>query len=380
MTTYQRLGDHIREVNVRNRDLKVTNLLGVNLSKQFFPSIANIIGTDLSKYKVIRKGQFGCKFMSVGRDGILPISIMKDDEPAIISSAYYVFEVKDENVLLPDYLMMWLRRPGFDRQLAFYAGADVRGGVNYDDFCEMPIFIPTIDRQREIVAEYETLSNRIRLNERMIEKLEATAQALYRKMFVDGVDMEHLPEGWRRGKLGEICEINPRLKPMQNNEIPFVDMDALPTTGYYIRSIQKREFSSGMKFENGDVLFARITPCMENGKAAIVSDIPNGEVAFGSTEFIVLRGKKQKLTSLLATLVRTKEFREYAKSQMKGTDGRQRVDHEALKHFEMILPNDLLLNKLESDLTQLYSLSYMKSKENSKLTELQSLLLARMGK
>lgn len=141
-TEYHRLGDHIRPVDVRNRNLKVMNLLGVNLSKQFFPSIANIIGTDLSNYKVIKKGQFGCKFMSVGRDGIRPISLMKDDEPAIISSAYYAFEVKDENILLPDYLMMWLCRPEFDRQLWYYSGGGVRRGVNYDDFCEMPILIP----------------------------------------------------------------------------------------------------------------------------------------------------------------------------------------------------------------------------------------------
>ena len=122
MNEYKRLGDYIREVNVRNRDLKVTNLLGVNLSKQFFPSIANIIGTDLSKYKIIEKGQFGCKFMSVGRDGVLPISLKKDDVPAIISSAYCVFEVENKDILLPEYLMMWLCRPEFDRQLSFYAG------------------------------------------------------------------------------------------------------------------------------------------------------------------------------------------------------------------------------------------------------------------
>lgn len=77
--------------------------------------------------------------------------------------------------------MMWLRRPEFDRQLWFYSGGDVRGGVNYDDFCEMPIIIPSITRQREIVSEYETLTNRIRLNNQMIQHLEATAQALYRK-------------------------------------------------------------------------------------------------------------------------------------------------------------------------------------------------------
>ena len=207
MAEYKRLGDYIREVNVRNRDLKVTNLLGVNLSKQFFPSIANIIGTDLSKYKIIEKGQFGCKFMSVGRDGILPISLMPDDKPAIISSAYYVFEVKDQEVLLPEYLMMWLRRPEFDRQLWFYSGGDVRGGVNYDDFCEMPIAVPSITRQREIVSEYETLTNRIRLNNQMIQHLEATAQALYRKTFVENIDKENRPEGWRMGTLEDLGEI-----------------------------------------------------------------------------------------------------------------------------------------------------------------------------
>ena len=117
---FKRLGDYIQEVNLRNTDLKITRLLGVNLLKEFIPSVANIVGTDLSNYKVIKKGQFGCKLMSVERDGILPISLLKDEEPAIISSAYYVFEVKDTEILLPDYLMMYFKYPEFDRQLQFY--------------------------------------------------------------------------------------------------------------------------------------------------------------------------------------------------------------------------------------------------------------------
>ena len=378
-TEYKRLGDYIREVNVRNLDLKVTNLLGVNLSKQFFPSIANIIGTDLSKYKIIEKGQFGCKFMSVGRDGILPISLMQDDKPAIISSAYYVFEVKDQEVLLPEYLMMWLRRPEFDRQLWFYSGGDVRGGVNYDDFCEMPIIIPSITRQREIVSEYETLSNRIRLNNQMIQNLEATAQALYRKTFVDNIDKENLPEGWRMGTLGEICIVNPKLTLKVGMSALFYDMDSLPLQGFFMGKARIRDFNSGMKFQNGDVLFARITPCMENGKAAIVADIKEDEVAFGSTEFIVLRGSQYELTSILATLIRNEEFRAFAKTQMKGTDGRQRVDATALLGYEMIIPEGNVLRKIENDLSRLYNQMHIVTKENSKLTELQSLLLAKMG-
>ena len=379
MITYQRLGDYIREVNVRNRELKVTKPMGINIDKHFMPSVANVIGTDLSAYKLVSKNQFACNLMHVGRDEKIPMAMQTDDNPIIVSPAYFVFEISQTEVLLPEYLMMWFSRPEFDRNAWFYTDADVRGGMDKSAFMDMMLPLPSIERQREIVSEYETLTNRIHLNEQMIQHLEATAQALYRKMFVDGIDKENLPESWRMGTLGEICEINPQLKPKQKAEIPFVDMDALPTTGYFIRNIQKRVFSSGMKFENGDVLFARITPCMENGKAAIVSDIPDNEIAFGSTEFIVLRGKKQKLTSLLATLVRTKEFRNYAKSQMKGTDGRQRVDHEMLKNYEMIIPGEEVIGRIESDFKRLYSLAHIESKENSKLTELQSLLLAKMG-
>ena len=376
---YKRLGDYIREVNVRNRELKVTNLLGLSMSKQFRPSTSNIVGVDLTKYKVVDRNVFAFDPMSVIRVHKVPIAINDTNDPIIVSPAYYTFEVIDSFQLLPQYLMMWFQRTEFDRYADFKSDAAVRGGYDWDELCNTPIYIPSITRQREIVSEYETLTNRIRLNNQMIQHLESTAQALYRKTFVDNIDKENLPEGWRMGTLGEICIINPQLKPKFNVEIPYIDMDALPTEGYYIRNIQKRVFSSGMKFENGDVLFARITPCMENGKAAIVSDIFNNEVAFGSTEFIVLRGKKQKLTSLLATIVRTKEFRDYAKSQMKGTDGRQRVDHNTLVFFEMILPNEIVIRQFEEDLTRLYSLVHTKSIENSKLTELQSLLLAKMG-
>ena len=135
-----------------------------------------------------------------------------------------------------------------------------------------------------------------------------------------------------------------------------------------------------MKFQNGDVLFARITPCMENGKAAIVADLNEDGIAFGSTEFIVLRGKQQKLTSILATLIRNEEFRSFAKSQMKGTDGRQRVDATALLGHEMVIPEEKTLREIEHDLSKLYNKMHILTIENKKLTELQSLLLAKMGK
>ena len=202
---YQRLGDYIREVDVRNRNLSVTTLVGLTINKAFIPSVANVIGTDLSNYKVIRKEQFACSLMQVSRDGKMPVA-MFENATAIMSPAYPMFEVIDKSILMPQYLMMWFSRKEFDREASFYAVGGVRGSLTWEDFCDMKLPIPSIERQREIVAEYETLSKRIRLNEQMISTLEATAQTLYRKMFVDGIDKENLPEGWRMGTIADFCK------------------------------------------------------------------------------------------------------------------------------------------------------------------------------
>ena len=203
---YKNLGDYIREVNVRNRELKVTKPMGINIDKHFMPSVANVIGTDLSAYKLVSKNQFACNLMHVGRDEKIPMAMQTDENPIIVSPAYFVFEISQTEVLLPEYLMMWFSRPEFDRNAWFYTDADVRGGMDKSAFLDMMLPLPSVKRQREIVEEYETLSRRIRLNEQMIEKLEATAQALYRKMFVDGIDKENLPEGWRMGTIQEFCK------------------------------------------------------------------------------------------------------------------------------------------------------------------------------
>ena len=202
----KRLGDYIREVDVRNRDLEVTKLVGLTIDKSFIPSVANVIGTDLSKYKIIRKEQFACSLMQVSRDGKVPIAILKERE-AIMSPAYPVFEVFDTTKLLPQYLMMWFSRKEFDREASFYAVGGVRGSLTWEDFCDMTLPIPPIEQQQKIVSEYEAITRRIHLNEQIIAKLEETAQTLYRKMFVDGIDKENLPEGWRMGVIGELFEL-----------------------------------------------------------------------------------------------------------------------------------------------------------------------------
>lgn len=203
---YKRLGDYIREVDVRNRDLAVTNLLGLSMTKQFRPSTSNIVGVDLSKYKVVNNNVFAFDPMSVIRVHKVPIALNETDSPIIVSPAYITFESIDEDLLNPQYLMMWFRRAEFDRYADFKSDSSVRGGYNWDELCETMVCIPSIERQRAMVAEYETLSRRIDLNRSMIAQLEATAQTLYRKMFVDDIDPEHLPAGWRMGTIGEFCK------------------------------------------------------------------------------------------------------------------------------------------------------------------------------
>lgn len=155
------------------------------MTKEFRPHASNIIGTDLSKYKVVDQWQFACDFMSTIRVRKLPVVMQEKDEQIIVSPAYTTFEVIDSNELHPEYLMMWFRRSEFDRYAYFCCDSAVRGGFNWDELCNVQLPIPSIEKQRAIVKEYKTIVNRIKLNEQLIQKLEETAQALYKHWFVD---------------------------------------------------------------------------------------------------------------------------------------------------------------------------------------------------
>ena len=222
---YKRLGNYIREVDVRNEGLKVTNLLGLTINKEFIRSVANTVGTDMQRYNIIRKNQFACSTMQVRRDGKMPVALLKEDE-AIISQAYPVFEIIDENVLLPDYLMMWFTRSEFDREACFHAVGGVRGSIEWEDFLNLQLPIPSPEKQREIVAEYNAVQKRIDLNNQLIQKLEETAQAVYKQWFVDfefpneegnpykssggemvESELGEIPKGWKVGVLSDIANI-----------------------------------------------------------------------------------------------------------------------------------------------------------------------------
>lgn len=231
-SNYKRLGDYIRHVDVRNRDLAVTELVGLTIDKAFIPSVANTIGTDLSNYKVISHNQFACSLMQVSRDEKMPVAIFKGDK-AIMSPAYPMFEVCRTEELMPEFLMMWFSRKEFDREVTFWAVGGVRGSLTWEDFENLNIPVPPIEEQLKIVAEYQAVERRIENNRRLIATLEDAAQTIYRQMFVDNIDPNNLPQGWRMGKLGDVVELSQGIQVEVEDQF----LDCQPEFNRFIRII-----------------------------------------------------------------------------------------------------------------------------------------------
>ena len=182
-SSYDILGNHIRLVDYRNRDLVSDKVLGINIDKYFMPSVANVIGTDLSKYKLISKGLFACNPMHVGRDERLPVALYTDDTPAIVSPAYFMFEVIDNTKLNEEFLMMWFRRPEFDRICWLKTDGSVRGGITWDDICRIELPVLPFEEQLKIVSSYKAITDRIALKQRINDNLEALLLCKYHLLF-----------------------------------------------------------------------------------------------------------------------------------------------------------------------------------------------------
>lgn len=183
---YRLLGDFIRQVDVRNTDGKEENLFGVSVQKMFIPSIANTVGTDFTKYKVVKRGQFTYIPDTSRRGDKIGIALLTDYDEGLVSNIYTVFEVKDENELLPEYLMLWFSRPEFDRYARFKSHGSVREIMDWDEMCKVELPVPSIDKQRSIVKAYQTITERIELKRRINDNLVATVTVIYRRMFIEG--------------------------------------------------------------------------------------------------------------------------------------------------------------------------------------------------
>ena len=204
---YRLLGDFIRQVDVRNTDGKEENLLGVSVQKMFIPSIANTVGTDFTKYKVVKRGQFTYIPDTSRRGDKIGIALLTDYDEGLVSNIYTVFEVKDENELLPEYLMLWFSRPEFDRYARFKSHGSVREIMDWDEMCKVKLPVPSIEKQRSIVKAYNTITDRIELKRKINDNLEATAQAVFQEQFASYYGSDELPSGYSIVNLDSLCTI-----------------------------------------------------------------------------------------------------------------------------------------------------------------------------
>lgn len=377
-SSLHKLGDYIREVDVRNRDLEVTKLLGVSISKEFMPSIANTIGTDMSSYKVVEPLQFAYGPVTSRNGNKVSIALYKDDEKAIVSQAYTIFEVKNKQELLPEYIMMWFRRHEFDRYARFKSHGSAREIFSWEEMCDVELPVPSIEQQQKIVSEYEAITRRIRLNEQIITKLEETAQALYHKMFVDGIDKENLPEGWRMGTIGEFCkEMKSGGTPNRSNTEYWNRKDyRWLKTGEVQNNVilNTEEYISEAGLNNSS---AKIIPC-----GAIVMAMYGataGQVAYLDCETTTNQAccnmichTKDDATFLFFHLF---YYQEKIKRLANG-GAQENLSQEIITTQPILLFED---ERKKTILVKLLDFMIYKYREYNILVELQSLLLARMG-
>ena len=324
--SYKRIGDYIHLINNRNKDLAITNLLGVNISKNFMPSVANTSGVDLSKYKIIRKGQFATNIMHVNRDEILPVGLYENDEPAIVSPAYMTFEVNDESELMPEFLMMEFQRPEFDRMAWNYCDSSVRGGLEWERFCEMQIPIPHIDEQRKYVALYKGLLTNQKTYQSSLADLQLICDTY----------IENLINTEKTKALGEYIEQSDE----RNRDLQVTFLQGVSTSKVLIETKANTngvDFSTYKVVRTGEFVYVadtsrrgdKIALAMNSSKPCIVSGI-----------YTVFRVNKPKelLSEYLYLWFSRPEFDRYARFHSWGS-ARETFDWTDMCNVKLPIPN-----------------------------------------
>lgn len=202
---YRRLGDYIEPYSEKNTGLKVRLSQGINNNKYF--QTPRQVAQNSENDQIVRRGQFAYN-KATTRNGEKISIAYRDEQDCTVSSAYQVFYITDEEKLNPYYLLLWFKRPEFDRYARFKSHGSAHEFFTWEEMCNVMLPVPPIEEQRRIVSEYQTVERRIANNEALIQKLEETAQAIYHHTFVEGIDEENLPEGWRKGCLEDIANFS----------------------------------------------------------------------------------------------------------------------------------------------------------------------------
>ncbi|WP_374402220.1 restriction endonuclease subunit S [Flavobacterium sp.] len=405
-SNYKRLGDYIQEVNIRNKDLKQYPLLGVSIKKEMIISIANTVGTDMSTYKIIQKNQFAYGPVT-SRNGDKISIALSNEEQALLSQAYVVFETN--NLLLPEYLMMWFRRPEFDRYARYKSHGSAREIFDWQEMSEVMLPIPSLEKQQEMVNEYHTIQNRINLNNQLIAKLEETAQTIYKQWFVDfefpfdfaqGKPSENgkpyksnggkmvwceelekeIPEGWELKRLEDEVTIIRGASPRPIDEFMSKDNSGKPwvkisdatacSTRYLFETneyISQKGVSKSREVKTGTLILSNSASPGLPRLMMIDACVHDG--------WLIFKNYKNITREILV------EFLIFNKKDIVSSSNGSVFNNlktEILKEYRIFVPEKKMINRLTSILQKLNKQLLIRGQNHQKLEGLKELLLGRM--
>lgn len=378
--------EHLGENRIRHQDI---------------PRVSDEDKERLSRYS-LRPGDI--VFSRVGSVDLR--ALVRKEEDGWLFSGRLLRVRPDEKIIDPAYLSWYFGLPSFREYVRKIAFGATMPSLNTKLLSDLPISFPPLAEQKIVSDILGSLDDKIELNRRMNETLEAMAQAIFKSWFVDFepvhakiegrdtglpkplsdffpirlVDSERgeIPEGWTAVPLPDAVEINPQRTLRKGQVAPYLEMAKMPNRGHCPAAAIARTFGSGMRFQNGDTLVARITPCLENGKTAFVDFLKDEEVGWGSTEFIVLRPKPPLPKEYGYCLARSLEFRNFAIQSMSGSSGRQRVPAESLNHYKVALPPKDVAERFGDVVTPIFKQARAVTDESTTLAALRDALLPRL--
>ena len=366
---YRLLGDFIRQVDVRNTDGKEENLLGVSVQKMFIPSIANTVGTDFTKYKVVKRGQFTYIPDTSRRGDKIGIALLTDYDEGLVSNIYTVFEVKDENELLPEYLMLWFSRPEFDRYARFESHGSVREIMDWDEMCKVELPVPSIEKQRSIVKAYNTITDRIELKRKINDNLAAQMRAYFKEYTANNAsitgklkDYSVMQYGYTETATTE--PVGPKFLRITDIAQNYIDWNGVPYCPISEENHEKYVLSEG------DVVVARTGATV--GYAKMVGrNIPDSVFA----SFLVrIRPIDDEYRYYFGLAITSAEFLNFVQTNAGGS-AQPQANPPLLGEFELSIPNKQSLPEFNTKISSFLGVIESNETEISKLHEVKDTMV-----
>lgn len=379
---YKTIEELVDKIDERNTDGSVSELIGVSIDKCFIKSVANTNGTDLSKYKVIRKNDFAVSLMQVSRDSKIPVARLEEYDVAIMSPAYPIFRVKDENVILPEYLDMWFKRPEFDREAAFIAVGGVRGSMPWEEFAKMKLPVPSIEEQRKVVQAYKTVTDRIALKKQINDNLVESLSAVYKELFSDAEAQ------YPKVPLQKICsKIGSGATP-KGGKTAYIDegISLVRSTNVFDFRFEYSDLAhinqnqadalANVTVELNDVLF-NITGVSVARCCMVPDDVLPARV---NQHVMIIRPIKGENMSyyIMFTLCSADNKAKLLGIGQSGST-REAINKQELESFEIPFPDDNAINKFGEAAKRIYEHIHCNVKEIHALEEMKTVLLAQLS-